>query len=124
MDRSATNGFGQMNGVLVGAYIFGGNAGNNFANQTPATRINTSTTQANALHPEFGGETSRGISIAWAKVPYQLGAWGTSDPGILLTPDANVFFAGEHLSILQGWQEGAILSSYHAIDLVVARDTP
>jgi monoamine oxidase len=34
-----------------------------------------------------------------------------------------MFFAGEHLSILQGWQEGAILSAYHAIDLVVARDT-
>jgi len=118
------NGFGQTNGVVVGAYIFGGNAGTNFANQAPATRVNTSTTQANALHPEFGGETSRGISIAWAKVPYQLGAWGVSDPFYLLTPDGNTFFAGEHLSILQGWQEGAILSSYHAIDLVVARDTP
>jgi len=39
-----------------------------------------------------------------------------------LTPDENIFFAGEHLSILQGWQEGAILSAYHAIDQVVARD--
>ena len=36
----------------------------------------------------------------------------------------SIFFAGEHLSILQGWQEGAILSAYHAIDGIVARDTP
>ncbi len=76
------------------------------------------------MHPEFGAEASRGISVAWSKVPFQLGAWGESDPGILLTPDDNIFFAGEHLSILQGWQEGAILSAYHAIDLIVQRDTP
>jgi monoamine oxidase len=38
---------------------------------------------------------------------------------VLLTPDGNIFFAGEHLSILQSWQEGAILSAYRAIDGVV-----
>jgi len=65
-------------------------------------------------------EAARGISIAWPKVPFQLGAWGTSSPLTLLTPDENIVFAGEHLSILQGWQEGAILSAYHAIDMVVA----
>ena len=118
------NGFGQANGIVVGAYIFGGPAANNFSNQTPQTRISTTVTQANVLHPEFGGAASRGISVSWPKIPFQLGAWGTSNPGILLTPDENIFFAGEHLSILQGWQEGAILSAYNAIDLVVARDTP
>jgi len=61
--------------------------------------------------------------VSWLKVPFQLGAWGTSAPGVLLTADENIFFAGEHLSILQGWQEGAILSAYHAIDGVVTRDT-
>ena len=118
------NGFGQANGIVVGSYIFGGAVGNTFASQLPQTRIDTTVTQANALHPEFGIEAMHGISVAWPKVPFQLGAWGVSDPGILLTPDGNTFFAGEHLSILQGWQEGAILSAYHAIDLVVARDTP
>jgi monoamine oxidase len=118
------NGFGQDNGVIVGSYIFGGARGDDFANQLPQARIDTTVTQANALHPDFGAEAMHGISVAWSKVPFQLGAWGTSDPGILLTPDENIFFAGEHLSILQGWQEGAILSAYHAIDLVVGRDTP
>ena len=80
-------------------------------------------TQANAVHARFGTEVSRGVSVAWPKVPFQLGGWGVSDPGILLTPDDRIFFAGEHLSILQGWQEGAILSAYHAIDGIVARDS-
>jgi monoamine oxidase len=118
------NGFGRANGVIVGSYIFGGPAGTNFANQAPQSRIDSTVAQANVVHPEFAAEVSRGISVAWSKVPFQLGAWGQSDPGILLTPDDNIFFAGEHLSILQGWQEGAILSAYHAIDLIVQRDTP
>ena len=118
------NGFGQTNGIIVGAYMFGGAPGDNFAGQTPQERITTSSTQGNNVHTGYSTEVSRGISVAWPKVPFQLGAWGTSDPGILLTADDNIFFAGEHLSILQGWQEGAILSAYHAIDLVVQRDTP
>ena len=116
-------GFGRANGIVVGAYMFGSNA-NNFANQTPQQRINSAIAQGRNLHPEYGNEAARGISVSWPKVPFQLGAWGTSNPGILLTADDNIFFAGEHLSILQGWQEGAILSAYHAIDLVVSRDIP
>lgn len=113
-------GFGQSNGILVGAYIFGGSPGTNFANQTPQQRINAAIAQGSNLHPEVNGEAARGVSVAWSKVPFQLGAWGTSSPVTLLTADENIVFAGEHLSILQGWQEGAILSAYHAIDLVVA----
>ena len=114
------NGFGQDNGILVGTYIFGGPAGTNFANLSPQQRINNALTQGSNLHSELNVEAARGISIAWPKVPFQLGAWGTSSPLTLLTPDENIVFAGEHLSILQGWQEGAILSAYHAIDMVVA----
>ena len=113
------SGFGQTNGILVGAYIFGGGAGTTFANQTPQQRINTAISQGQRLHPVLNGEAARGISIAWRNVPYQLGAWGTSSPLTLLTPDDRIVFAGEHLSILQGWQEGAIRSAYLAIDRVV-----
>ena len=113
-------GYGRDQGIIVGSYIFGGQAGVDFSNQTPAQRDSSTAAQANLIHAEFGTEVTRGISVAWPKVPFQLGAWGTSQPNVLLTPDENIFFAGEHLSILQGWQEGAILSAYHAIDNIVA----
>ena len=116
------NGFGRDNGILVGAYIFGGPAGTTFGGQSLQQRIDSATTQGSNLHAQIAGETMNGISVAWANVPFQLGAWGTSTPATLLTADESIFFAGEHLSILQGWQEGAILSAYHAIDLIVARD--
>ncbi len=117
-------GFGSQNGIMLGAYAFGGPAGDTFTNLTPAARINAVTQQAAELHPEFLTEASRGLSVAWQKVPFALGGWGTSTPNVLLTEDDRFFFAGEHLSILQGWQEGAILSAYAAIDQVVTRDTP
>lgn len=115
-------GFGKPNGIVLGAYIFDGPAGDAFTNRTPQQRVDAALVQATNVHAEFTNEAARGISVAWKKVPFQLGGWGTSDPGVLLTPDDNIFFAGEHLSILQGWQEGAILSAYQAIDGVVLRD--
>jgi len=115
-------GFGKPNGILLGAYVFDGPAGDAFTNRTPQERVDAALAQATNVHTEFANEAARGISVAWKKVPFQLGGWGTSDPGVLLTPDDNIFFAGEHLSILQGWQEGAILSAYQAIDGVVQRD--
>lgn len=116
------HGFQQSNGIVLGAYIFGGAAGNSFTNMAPQSRIDTTLTQAANVHPEMATQAQNGISVAWQKVPFQLGAWGISNPAVLLTPDENIFFAGEHLSILPGWQEGAILSAYSAIDGIVDRD--
>ena len=117
------NALGTANGVLIGAYLFGGAAGSQFAALTPQQRIDSVLNHGSALHAELPGESGRGISVAWSKVPFQLGAWGVSAPGVLLNADDRLYLAGEHLSILQGWQEGAILSAYHAIDGIVTRDT-
>lgn len=117
------HGFGQQDGIMLGAYIFGGAAGNAFTNRTPQQRIDAAITQGSNVHPQMATEATRGISVAWKKEPWTRGGWGTSTPSVLLTPDESIFFAGEHLSILQGWQEGAILSAYHAIDGIVTRDS-
>ncbi len=108
-------------GILVGAYIFDGPAGDRFTGLSPVQRLDTTQSQAANVHPQMATEARHGISVAWKKVPYQLGGWGTSTPVALLQPDDNIVFAGEHLSILQGWQEGAILSAYQAIDAIVER---
>ncbi len=109
-------------GILIGAYIFDGPAGETFTRLSPQQRIDTTLQQVANVHPQIAGLGDHGTSVAWKKVPYQLGGWGTSNPSVLLTADDNIYFAGEHLSILQGWQEGAILSAYAAIDGIVGRD--
>jgi monoamine oxidase len=116
------HGFQGEDGIIIGAYIFDGAAGSAFTEMLPATRVEMTRAQASNVHPQFEDQASRGISVAWRKMPFQLGGWGTSNPAALLTADDNIFFAGEHLSILQGWQEGAILSAYSAIDQIVTRD--
>lgn len=116
-----SSGLGGAQGIMVGAYTFGVGQGERFAAQSTSERITSGISQANQIHSDFADQVFNGISISWPKVPFQLGGWGTSQPNVLLTEDENVFFAGEHLSILQGWQEGAILSAYSAIDLIVAK---
>jgi len=118
-----SHGMGSERGIMLGAYIIGGNAGSMFSARGPQQRIDTAVAQGSAVHAQLAAEAARGISVAWNKVPFQLGAWGVSDPGVLLTPDDRLFLAGEHLSMLQGWQEGAILSAYHAIDALVLLDS-
>lgn len=116
------HGYHDSNGILIGGYIFGGAAGDTFASLSPQQRLDTTIQQVSNVHPQFAGHAVHGISVAWKKMPHQLGGWGISDPSVLLTADDNIFFAGEHLSILQGWLEGAILSAYSAIDGIVDRD--
>lgn len=116
------HGFQQAAGIIVGAYIFDGPAGTRFGDMAPVTRVDTARAQAAAVHPQVLDQAIHGISVAWQKMPWQQGGWGTSTPSVLLAADDNIVFAGEHLSILQGWQEGAIRSAYSAIDQVVSRD--
>ena len=118
-----SNALGSNTGIIVGAYIWGTSAANIFSEQTPQERISSAMQQGNNIHSEYQSEASRGISIAWKNIPFQLGAYGRSSASTLLTPDDNIFFAGEHLSTLKGWQEGAILSAYHSINEIVKKSS-
>ena len=116
-----SNALGSKNGIIVGAYIWGYEAAINFSNQTPQQRIDSAISQGSKIHSEYQSKVTNGVSLAWANIPYQLGAYGVSTASTLLTADDNIFFAGEHLSNLQGWQEGAILSAYHAINEITKK---
>lgn len=114
-----SNQLGSQQGIIVGGYTFGQSQGNWLANLSPSARLTEGIQQASKIHTDYADFVDQGISISWPKIPYQLGAWGVSQPQQLLVGDDNIFFAGEHLSILQGWQEGAVLSAYSAIDQIV-----
>jgi monoamine oxidase len=57
-------------------------------------------------------------------VPYSLGIAARYQPGqegeymLLNAPDGPFYFAGEHLSQIGAWQEGAILSARRAINMI------
>jgi len=112
-----SGGFGQEQGIIVGSYLFGGAHADSFANLSPAGRIERALSGGEKIHPQYRANLSRGISVAWGKVPYTLGGWSSSNPStVLQKPDGPFLFAGDHLTYLQGWQEGAVLSSINALD--------
>lgn len=112
-----SGGFGQQNGVIVGSYLFGGSNATNFENLSVSERIEFALAAGERVHPTYRQNLSDGISVAWSKVPYSLGGWSVSTPSTLLqAPDGPFLFAGDHLTYLQGWQEGAVISSLNALN--------
>ncbi|MEU1625036.1 FAD-dependent oxidoreductase [Streptomyces sp. NPDC020096] len=120
-------------GTLTGAYNFGENAGALGA-QAPKKRLATARGCAIKLHKEFGDDaivpTEKGVSIAWHRVPFQLGGWAAWDPRNsahmtaykqLLQPEGydRFYITGDQASPLPGWQEGAMMSAHYVVGQMV-----
>ena len=94
------------------------------------------------LHPGHGKELEKPQYVNWGQIPYNEGAWintygpplkqdakgprrqrDLTDPAYqtLLQPDGPIFFAGDHVSHIVAWQEGAALSALHAVGQISDR---
>ena len=116
-------------GVLLGSFTaaagdFGFNATGayEFTGMPPAERVRKAVEYGAQIHPQYREEFENGISVAWHRVPSNLGCFGVwSDAARaehyrnLCAIDGRILLAGEHASELPGWQEGAVLSALDAI---------
>jgi monoamine oxidase len=123
-----SSGFHSEKGVLLGAYIWSDDIGERFGRLAPAARAALGIEQGSKIHAQYSEHVAHGISVAWHKIPYNLGAWTEWEPearkgayATLNQPDGPIYLAGEHLSYLTGWQEGAVLSAHAAIAAIDAR---
>jgi monoamine oxidase len=114
--------------IVGGGLVWTDDIGEPFAKLAPAQRIERTIAQAEKLHPSSRADVHRGLAVCWSKVPYSMGGWceWSEDAKrnaypVLLKPDGPLFLAGEHLSNLAGWQEGAILSAYKAMTAIAER---
>lgn len=115
-------GFGQPEGIIVGAYIFGGPAGDNFAQLSPDQRIELTLSQGEKIHPNYRQYLKYGISRSWIKTPYTMGGWATTPPAPEFQQlDGPFAFAGDHTTYMVAWQEGAVVSAHKALDLISAQ---
>ncbi|MGH9599549.1 MAG: flavin monoamine oxidase family protein [Terracidiphilus sp.] len=86
------------------------------------------------LHPGHGKELEMPVWVGWERVPWNLGSWidayGPGEDGFgkagpnyeaLIEPDGPVYFIGDHVSHIVGWQEGAALSSLRAVRMLSDR---
>lgn len=114
--------FGKRGGILTGAYNYDDDAALMASLELPQ-RLELALKGGERLHPGFAShvDTKLGLSIAWQDVPYQLGGWAddwTCDDSVyqrLLKPERRFWVAGDQVSYLSGWQEGAVRSALHVI---------
>jgi len=108
-------------GILLGGYATRSDA-DTLAVRSLQEQFDMSRAAIEGLHPGHGHELEKPMAIAWSNVPYSLGiaARYTTDHdpnyAVLSAPDGPFYFAGEHLSHVGAWQEGAILSARRAIN--------
>ncbi|MFL6305253.1 MAG: flavin monoamine oxidase family protein [Candidatus Sulfotelmatobacter sp.] len=88
-------------------------------------KLDASRAAVEKLHPGRSHLLTKPVYVSWSKVPYSLGAFANNrhvecDPAYaqLDKPQGKTYFAGDYLSHLVGWQEGAVLSAHHAIDRI------
>lgn len=108
-------------GVLLGGYVWGANA-YQFNAMQPDEAVRWAVEYGARIHPQYPDEFSRGICVSWHKVPWVLGCYGIWEDKerdysavVTMEEDERIVLAGEHLSYLPAWQEGAILSALDAI---------
>jgi monoamine oxidase len=108
-------------GVLLGAYIFGPEAYQITA-LPPEQRVKRVVEWGSQIHPQYPTEFQNGVAVGWHRVPWTLGCFGSWTEELrrkhyddLCAIDGRIVLAGEHVSQLGGWQEGALLSALDAI---------
>jgi monoamine oxidase len=121
-------GIHQRQGILVGAYIWSDEPGERFAAMPPADRLQAALADGAALHADYARHLTRGVSVAWQNIPFSAGAWAEWSPEArashyapLLRGDGPFLFAGEHMSYINGWQEGAVRSAHHTLHAIAER---
>lgn len=117
-----SGGFHAAQGVLNLAYIWDAPKGLRFAARAPAARAAAAIAEAATLHPELPGLACHPVSVAWGRMPWARGAWAEWSPAYaarhaaaLAAPEGRVHFAGDWLSFLPGWQEGAVMSAWETL---------
>ncbi|MDO5643110.1 MAG: FAD-dependent oxidoreductase, partial [Paracoccus sp. (in: a-proteobacteria)] len=123
----STDYFSDGPGVLLGCYSWGA-AAYQFSAIAPDERITRALEFGAQIHPQYEQEFSSGVSVAWHRVPWVLGCYGIwrdadAHREDALQMDQRTLMAGEHLSDLPAWQEGAILSALNAVKRLHAHVT-
>jgi monoamine oxidase len=93
-------------------------AADHLAAMKESERINSTIKQLNSFFAGVRENFETGTSKCWSEDEWARGAWAFAGVGGLMLfgkPEGRIHFAGEHLSLLPSWMQGALSSSVHAI---------
>ena len=122
-----STGFNGRKGVLVGYYIQDVRA-RLVGERTPAERVALALEQGERIHPQYRTEFETGFSVAWHSVKWSAGSWAAFGGDArreyqptLLRPDGRVYLAGDHVSNINAWMQGAFESGRSVATQIHAR---
>lgn len=113
-------------GILIGAHVRGGGAGVRLSALGPMDRHISILRQVEQVHPGCRDDVESAVSVAWRNMPHAGGGWmdwnsysGRDEVARFQEHEWPNFFAGDHLSALPGWQEGAAVSARSAVGAII-----
>jgi monoamine oxidase len=124
-----STGFNGRTGVVIGYYIQDQRA-RGIGERTPAERLALALEQGGRIHPQYRREFESGFSVAWHRVKWNGGSWAAfgggarrEDQSTLLKPQGRVYLAGDHLSGINAWMQGAFESARSVATQIHVRAT-
>ncbi len=119
-----SHGFNGRKGVLVGYYM---DFKRTMRARTPAERQRVALEQGARIHPQYATEFETAFSVSWPRVPWSRGSWRSETAAsadalaALRRPDGRVHFAGDYMTTMSSWMQGAFESARDAVLAIHAR---
>ena len=119
-----SHGFGGSKGVLVGFFL---DFKRTMSERPPAERQRLALEQGARIHPQYTAEFETAFSVSWPRVPWNKGSWRSESPAALQAlaplrqPDGRVHFAGDYMTSLSSFMQGAFDSAREAATAIHKR---
>jgi monoamine oxidase len=114
-------------GIVVAGYMMNETELPGFAAMTLEQKLAASRAGVEKIHPGHGKELTKPVFCGWKHVKWNEGSWiETYDGGnsgydgynVVIEPDGPIYLAGDTISNVVGWQEGAALSARRAVGMI------
>jgi monoamine oxidase len=117
-------GFNGAKGVLTGYFL---DFARTMRGRNPAERQQLALEQGTRIHPQYANEFETAFSVSWPRVPWSRGSWRSETAAahealaVLRRPDGRVYFAGDYMTDMSSWMQGAFDSARETAMAVHAR---
>jgi monoamine oxidase len=116
-----SHGLGSAGGLITN-YYYGARDALRLSALSPEERARLALADLEMLHPGVRADLTSALSVSWSRVPWSAGCFGAWTDTARATElphvaagDRRVLFAGEHISQIPAWMEGAIQSAHAAL---------
>jgi monoamine oxidase len=119
-----SHGFTTTKGIVVGYFLdFRGT----MRERPPAEIERLALEHGARIHPQYAQEFETAFSVTWARVPWSRGSWRSESAAAhealaaLRQADGRVYFAGDYMTDMSSWMQGAFESAHEVATAIHQR---